>query len=214
MNFMRDNYSQNIKWDGDVLKTLQPSTTRASLKYNIETLWKNDPVFRESMTTLIDTDTDFAFDRAKMRVGRCDLQNRRCRTGDQVRPSARLYDGPGGKPVTFSLSDDEGRVHYTRANVTREARALRCDETNRSVCDTAYSLDTPSLGLPGDETPLHETYRMSFPGRDGNEEDYMVINRINTRDAEMCPTRVCEHNQDRCPSSMCQIDGSERCIPK
>lgn len=200
---LRNELSGDIAWNEAIAGQLG-GKTRAQLKRSLMTLMDADEKFRDSIETLVRTDAEFSDARRAASAGACTSAGR-CRAATVV-PNTRPFDGT--RSTGFSLLD-ESTVMYTRNGVTREAEALRCDlDINRAVCDAAHPLDAPLLSA-GD--PVQTSYRMSFPGTDA---EYVVMNHLAARERAQCAARVCEHNQDQCPASVCRVDEDNRCVAK
>lgn len=199
---IQKNISDEVTWDEANASARASFTTRAEFKKHLMTLWDSDESFRASMERVIDTDPDFTTLRANSGAGKC--MTGKCAVR-KVRPNTRLYSGPKDTSVTFSLDEYGDRVNYTKNGISREARAMKCDDSNRLVCDAALPLETLELSTQG----VRESYRVTF-----GEDEYVVMNQIATRDSSRCAMRICEHNQGTCPSSLCKLDEDQTCVPK
>ena len=196
--------SSDLEWTPARAKALEGSSrTEAGVKSSVKTLLDTDATFRDSVRTMIQDDPDFSALRESARTGSCTTQGK-CASATVV-PTTRLYDGT--IPVSFSLLDD--RVVYTRNGVVREAEAIRCADTQK--CDLVSEVveGGDSISLAG--RPLAAAYRLRFAGADS---EYMVMNNVAARNDAECGVRLCEHNADVCPSSMCSLTDDGTCVPR
>lgn len=206
------------------------TTSQAQVKSSVRTLFDTDPVFRASAKAMLASDPDFADAMTEARKGSCRPNGTCAATTKTARPSVRLYDGGDDETVSLRHDAETGRVLYTRAGVTREAHAERCGPSVSpsslvaQQCDLAHVLDTvdgvATLGggkassSSSDATPVRSLYRVTF-----GDEDLLVHNSLEARDAQQCASRVCEHNATQCPSSLCKVEvdatsGENSCVPK
>lgn len=205
---MKRKVRDDLEWTPERVSGLDaPRMSEARLKSSLRILLDTDPTFQASAHLMITQDSDFADARRKASAGACAAYGR-CVAGDRVATTSRLHDGS----ADVSLSLDGDRVLYTRRGVTREARAERCDAANeelRRACDVAPVVDTPLLDAS--VPTVASAYRVYFPDEG---RDYLVTNGVEVRDPTDCARRLCEHNRDACPSTLCARTADGDCRPK
>jgi hypothetical protein len=199
---MKDNVYEELKWSSD--HVTENDTSQAKLKTSLRELYETDAVFKASAKSMLKSDPDFQDAVTAAKKGAC--RNDGTCAASSVAPSTLLYDGTFS--VTLRHDTETDRVLYTRAGITREVRTERCDanDTVSQLCDLA-----PLLATTDGVTTLTEkahTYRMEMDGY-----DLLVYNSLETRNADECPVRLCEHNAAQCPSSFCSVDPSGTCVP-
>jgi hypothetical protein len=104
----------------------------------------------------------------------------------------------------------DGRVLYAPSTEAplREARAERCTDANRAICDLSVPTETVAALAQG--LAVASAYRVRFPG---TADEYLVMNEVAARDAAECAAALCAHNADACPAPLCQLDAGV-CTPR
>lgn len=198
----------NLRWGAASSSQHRHVHTRAQMKRTLMQMYDTDDVFRASVERAVDTDADFARTRREMAMGVCGTGGKCAST--RTAPTERLFDAKGGQNVTFAVMEEDKGVVYTRNGVTREAHAIRCDASNRELCDAAYDLGDDPVLTRG-RTPVTTTYKIR-----GDGSEFVVMNHLSVRgsDATRCTPRLCELNHNTCPSTECTIDADKNCVPR
>ena len=189
----------DVSWTPEIAATVYDTSTRASMKNALMWLFDMDDTFRASIESTIDTDAEFASARRSLTSGAC--RTGRCEV--TAMPRTRIFDG--STDVAFSVAD--GTVMYTRNGVTRTVESVPCGDVADSVCDMAVPIQGTLL-RPMDTVAA--TYRLTDPD---TSNEFAVMNRLSVTDPSTCPKRICELNSDACPSTMCRLDDTKRCVP-
>jgi hypothetical protein len=205
LKYMRDNVNNDITWKSEQLLS-QKLTTKTQIKSALMKMFETDVTFRKSVISAVDNDEDFAERRGSKISGSCGVQGK-CKTSI-VTPKTRLFDGKS-HDVVFTILDDDKTVTYkTPSGASREVQAVKCTKSNQEFCDRATDVD--GVTLRAGVTPIAFNYRI----RSDDSSEFVVMNHISARDSSRCGTRVCELNQESCPSSLCTRDEEMKCVPK
>ena len=79
----------------------------------------------------------------------------------------------------------------------------------RDVCDGATDLGD-GLVLRRGVAPAAGAYRIRGP----DAQEYAVLNHLAVRDPTKCQARICELNEDACPSASCTVNADKKCVPR
>ena len=212
LTFLKDQISPEIAWSPSGVEKVaaESQKTFAGTKQGLVALFDTDDTFRGSVQKVIQTE-QFLQDRQTRTQGKCVARGgngtKSC-SNIKVVPSRHLVDA--GKEATFQLDETQQKVWITRNGRTVEVEAKNCtaSETLKELCASVPALEPNADDVVQitKDAAFQQTYRLSF-----DSGDFLVKNTISSN-TEKCAERICAHNSEACPSSLCQkLDG--KCVP-